>query len=113
MPASGSENTNRFSRLVPFTGLPAHACRLTTTTNAIVPAHTNRLDHRLFTLVLPPGPAVGGSPQPPLYSATGSIVKTSGGLLLSQSNLPGSTGSTRTNLSPCTCMPTRHVLPCF
>ena len=46
-----------------------------------------------------------------MYSFTGSIVSSSGGLLLSQSNVPGSTGSTRTNLPPCTCMPTRHVLP--
>src|ERR1700730_14663809 len=113
MPASGSENTNRFSRVVPLTGLPAHPCQLMATTNAIVPAHTSRVDHRLLTLVLPPGPVEGGSSQPPLYSATGSIENTSGGLSLSQSNLPGSTGSTRTNLSPCTCTPARHVLPCF
>src|SRR4051812_35061245 len=113
MPASGSENTNRFSSDVPSTLLPAHACQLTITTNAIVPAHTTRFDHRLLTLALSPGPAVGGSHQPPLYSATGSIVKTSGSLLPPQSNLPGSGGSIRTNLEPCTCMPTRHVLPTF
>src|SRR5258708_19317865 len=52
MPASGSARTTRFVRLVPVTGLPAHAVLLTTTTNAIVPAQTSRFDHRCGTPAL-------------------------------------------------------------
>src|SRR6476659_1809748 len=52
MPASGSAITRRLVRLVPSTGLPAHAVLLTRTMNAIVPAQTSRFDHRCDTPTL-------------------------------------------------------------
>src|SRR5438876_212499 len=52
MPASGSAITRRLVRLVPLTGLPAHAVLLTKTTNAIVPTQTSRFDHRCDTPAL-------------------------------------------------------------
>src|SRR5258705_9204481 len=52
MPASGSARTIRLVRLVPLTGLPAHAALLTSTMNAIVPTQTSRFDHRCGTPAL-------------------------------------------------------------